>query len=1131
MMRWNVLWGIAKADARLNRRLVRYWVFLVLAALFAALSYAWISFLFYRFSAYSATIGAMNPRYLFVGGFGMRYAFVMCIGMIFLSFDLRARDAKDRIAEVLDSQPYSNLELVFGRATGMLLSCWVPGAILTLLFVAVGWGAGITVEPLSIVSWLTLQLIPALLVVLALTFFLTLVVRNRLISGILMLVVYGGLIFAVLRTPIWAAPATDVLGAFMAGFPSDLVPALLTPDGPMQRGAMLLIALGLLVATAAIHPRKDDGSTTTTAAVGFGAVVVGAALLGLVVQQRLQVLDTTETWRVAHAEAKNRGIAPDVTAVRGTIDVDPGDRLSLDLDIALRAPADAGLEQALFSFNPGMTVEAIEGKAGPLAFEHDNGLLVVELDRSLPAGGETSFRFRATGVPNVDFAYLDAGIHPFDVGAWDGQVFILGFDPTVFDDGYVALMPGTRWLPVSGAAVDADGLGSRAVDFVDLDVTVRLPEGWTAVLPGVREETPEGQRFAPRVPVPPVALLASEFERRAVEIDGVVAEVLLHRSHAGQFDVFTDAGEEIHTWLADRLEDARDVGLDYPLGALSMVEVPQLLRGFGGGWRMPSTLAPPGAVLVKEAGFPTARLDVPFDDPSEFEDREGGIARAKFEHLERFFENDFTGGNPFVGASRSFFSHQTDGVGPEGLPLDFVFEEMTARLVADAKTYFSVYILDSGMQQVIGQTLQRYFQSRQQVQPLEALMDVVASRPAVWDRLLSVSLVDFDPSDEPKEAVDVLALKGGAMAESMIDELGREDSGRFLAALLDRARGRAFTRDDVVAAGNDVGVDVEPWLDTWLEQTALPGFVAPASEAYRLPDAEDGSPRYQVLVTVANREPVPGLVRVASQSGSPGEDEWTRVPSVRLAGDSAVEVGMVTSRSPLRVRIDPYLSLNRDAFSVPLGSQVDEENIREVEPFTGVRPASWTPSPDGRIVVDDLDDGFAVEDGSGRDGLRLRGRKREDVETDGGIPVHPGGRVGAGFVRFDVGQAYGRYRHTVAGARPGLEGESAVLAAELDRSGPWTLEVHLPGGPDGRPSFERNLGTWELVVEDRSGTNPVTFDAGEGNAGWNEIGTFEVAKGEVRVRFRGKERSDLVVVDAIRWTPPEGVPAAVGAAR
>jgi len=1130
MMRWNVLWGIARAEARLDRRLVRYWVFVALASLFAAGSYAAIAALYYNFSAHSATIGAMNTRFLFVGGFGFRYALIIAVGLIFLAFDIRARDAKDRIAEVLDSLPYSNLELVAGRCLGLLMANWIPPAILCGAIAAVGWGFGLTIEPWSLLSWLTLQLIPAMVFMAGLTFFLTLVVRNRLVSSILMLVTFGALFFATLRTPIWAAPAADILGGFMAGFPSDIVPTLLTPDGLLQRAAILIAGFGLLVLAAAVHPRKDDGAGLRRGAIGVAMLATSAVMLVLVVQGRTGTLDRIETWRAAHAARVGDPVA-DVRSVRGTVALDPGRRVDLDLTLEATAPEGVALDTLRFAFNPGFEVAAVDGVDGPLRFTHDDGLLEIALPRTLVHGETSTLRMQASGRPDDDFAYLDAEMHPFSVRAWDGQVFLLGLTPVVFDRNYVALMPGAYWLPRAGTAIGGDGNDGRPVDFFDLDLTVRVPEGWTAVVAGRRQATPEGQRFAPANPVPPVALLASEFVARSEEIDDVVVEALLHRSHAAQFELFEESAGEIHDWLSRKLEDARDVGLEYPLETLSMVETPQELRGFGGGWRMPTTMSQPGAVLIKEAGFPTARLDVPFKDRKKFEDREGGVARAKLEQLERFFANDFTGSNPFVGASQSYFEHQTDGIGPEGLPLDYVFAELTSRLVADAHGYFSVYILDSGMDQVIGQTMQRYFGNRRQLQVVDALIDVVASRPAVWDRLLKESLVDLDPSEDPKESVDILALKCGAMAESMFDELGRESSGRFLSALLDRARGRAFTRDDVLAAGQDVGVDLEPWLATWLEQVALPGFRVPRVDAFRLKDADDGSPRYQTIVTVANEEDIAGLIRVEVLGGEGQGSEWTSEGPVRVAGASAVEVGVVTSKPPSSVQIEPYLSLNRGPFNAGLDGGIDEERSRDDDPFRGARPASWTPLRDERITIDDLDPGFSIAEGEGSTGLRLTGRKKEDVETDGGIPVHGQGRVGRDFVRLGIDSAWGRYRHTVAAARPGDTGQAAVFAAEVDRSGPWRLEIHLPSGSGGKPAFDRSLGTWRVEIEDASGSNTTEIDAGDAAIGWNDLGTFEIASGEVRVRVRGVGSDALVLADAIRWTPPERGGTATGAQR
>ena len=56
---------------------------------------------------------------------------------------------------------------------------------------------------------------------------------------------------------------------------------------------------------------------------------------------------------------------------------------------------------------------------------------------------------------------------------------------------------------------------------------------------------------------------------------------------------------------------------------------------------MDTALAPPGMLLMREMGFPTARFDSAFRKPEDFKDREGGIAQAKWERLRSFFMNDF----------------------------------------------------------------------------------------------------------------------------------------------------------------------------------------------------------------------------------------------------------------------------------------------------------------------------------------------------------------------------------------------------------------------------------------------------------------------------------------------------------
>ena len=65
---------------------------------------------------------------------------------------------------------------------------------------------------------------------------------------------------------------------------------------------------------------------------------------------------------------------------------------------------------------------------------------------------------------------------------------LLGFDPIIFDRRYVALMPGVRWLPTSGAEVGRGNPEVHPTDFYHLDLTVDLPEGWLVAGPGKRHD-------------------------------------------------------------------------------------------------------------------------------------------------------------------------------------------------------------------------------------------------------------------------------------------------------------------------------------------------------------------------------------------------------------------------------------------------------------------------------------------------------------------------------------------------------------------------------------------------------------------------------------------------------------------
>ena len=178
------------------------------------------------------------------------------------------------------------------------------------------------------------------------------------------------------------------------------------------------------------------------------------------------------------------------------------------------------------------------------------------------------------------------------------------------------------------------------------------------------------------------------------------------------------------------------------------------------------------------------------------------------------------------------------------------------------------------VQAIIQTVVTRFFVSggpQGQASAAEVMIASMTQRPQVWDAVLGVSLSDLDTSEDPRRAIDVLMLKGDAMARSMLDDLGRQRVAGLLAALRERYAGETFTRADLIAVAEEQEIEIGPLLAVWLDETDLPGFVLKEKKVYRLSDAEDGSPRYQVLLDILNDEPADGLLRVSYRTGDPGQ--------------------------------------------------------------------------------------------------------------------------------------------------------------------------------------------------------------------------------------------------------------------
>ena len=1056
----------------------------------------------YLASAYSL------PRFL-VGQFGEPVLWLCLVGLLFALFDGGHRDERAGVADVLDSRPASNAARLCGRLAAGVAVVWLPAAAaLCVVQVfgaaarATGWWMGDVIEPISLVSFLFVDLLPALAVWGAVVLALASCLRGRVAVLLVAAALLGSLALLAANLPVYLREALFPFAA-PVGFASDLAPRFADGFAFAQRAVTLAAAFGLMVLTARFAPRLDDRLVARKAAFrGGAAAIAGGVGLALAVVWQGQGVALRGEWLRTHEAAAKAGVAAvDVQRLAGEIAIAPGERLAIDIELALTAAGDAPMSRLVFSFNPGMSISALRME-GMAVFEHERGLLTIRLTDPLLPGASRTLSLRAVGVPDARFAYLDGALDPFRPSARN-RIWQLGREASLFEETYVALMPGAYWLPMPGANIE--GADARR-DFFQVDLKVTVPPEWLVAGPGLRRPAADGFVFRPAAPVREVAVFAAPFAQRELAVDGVRVEALAAPAHMDNLARLVGDGEELARQVRELFAAARQLGLPYPYDGLSLVEVPARLRVYRGGARLRSALHLPGVLAVRE---PIGAV--------RFEKRlamfASGPAEGRMQLLKEFLRTDHHGGDLYRAFAFNVFGAVTGARGPAAPELDALYRDLTYLLLVvppqyayyqlPAETLAHSFAADAPRAALVVNLVNNALGGNwASLEPQSSRPD----RPDVWEYALETGAAA--PSDDPRaaeRAAYASVLRASRTANAIVEALGRERTATLLARLRQRFAGGAFEAADLVGAADDRAVLTV--VEHWLTRKTLPGFAA--SEAVVTP-APDGSGHY-VRLHLRNETSTPGLAFVSTHQ-FPWVAESVRTRPLLIEPNSAVEVGMATPQAPSQLWLHTYLSLNREPSLVPVVTAHRE--TENAEAFVGVRGSTWRRTPARGIVVDDLSDGFSVRGTSPRQGLFDRFGPRPLL--DAGLAASP---VGPGrWRRVYSPTAMGRYRRTVAWALPANGGQQALFRAELPVAGRWRLDYHLPPGSLGR------LGDFALRLRTGTVDQGIAFDGRAATGGWNELGEYELPAGVATLAVGTRSNGQVVIADAIRWqviNPPD----------
>ena len=1141
--------GIALAEVRSDFRLARTWIFIAISVILVIVSFASITLNHWQFSGISSFLGFNRPT----GGMlqlGPTFLLVFFVAITFLAFDIQTRDKRDRIAEVIGSRPVSNFELLFGRGLGIVLLFSTVATLLLLVLQCIGWIGTWqdwvlkgTFEPYSLIGFLIFDLVPNNLFWVGLVILLTVLLRYRLLVAVVAITILALQFQLVSNLPANLLKQFGGLGTGLAS--SEITPFFIDWPSFAMRIVWVAAGIGLIYLAAAMHPRIEGPIRGSRTIVGAGVLGVAVLLGFLVSLQYTSEISDRNRWFNAHSTATTTDVV-DIQSIQGTVTLDPGNELHAALELEYLVPSNYSREELLFSLNPNFEIIHLRLNDQEVEYVFVDGLLRLN-PTAIPttrSNGRLEITYR--GYPNPLFGYLDGSIDFLSATGFDSSVlFFLGTEASLFDSSQVVLTPAVAWYPKAGVNVFHDRLEEHQRDFFDLDISVNVPKGWNVAGPSRRNETQleDSTRydFKAIAPLPSIALVAGEFVTRNTEIEGIQFEIMLSKQHDENLEVFADLTPLIRETVEEFLKAADKYGIPYPYDSLTLVEVSDQLRLFGGGWRMDTAFNMPGVIFLRESAFPTANFDrllQRLDDESMADDQQR--AEYKFAVLQNYFENDVNGGNLYEGVVRNLSSFQTEASGHGGTVLSYLVAELTKNLLFEYSGFFSAFL----------STSQQALQSNVSVLAVgsfsdndpsdfsmdEAIREREVNNSQVWEAALDTPLSQLDYDADPQGTLNVLALKVSLLADELHAYAGDEVIGSLLASLREKYRGTTYTVDDFQSLLHELDTTMEGVVGNWLEGTGLPGFIVSTTTLSRLNDTPTGEPVYETSISIRNDEPTPGIVilKYRENTNNGGEALHELIPT-RIAGHASTDFNIQSGSPIAQITIDPMLSLNR----APITIEVDEDaewTIVDRDPKPMIDSTSeWQPDPNGYIVVDDLDQGFSTtftEESIQLPGFLSIFGVQVTPTYDQGLPAFRGGFQGGVSVRINVAfgtwqratlnSAYGKYRRTTARVSRGDGLKKAFFKTELPNDGNWELEYHIPWQSSNRRRSASTItdseGEYDILVVQGETDTKVEFDASAGVPGWNSLGEFQLSKGSTEVVVSDKSTGQIVWADAIRWS-------------
>ncbi len=1038
---------------------------------------------------------------------------------VFLASEFLKQDKKNDTVEVIYARSMTNFHYILGKTLGILTVFIILNFIILIIGMGFSFLSGDSAKGLAeFFLYPIIISIPTLVFILGLSFFLMTILRNQAITFILILGYIALTVFYLNQKFYhlfdYIAYHVPLMNSTIGGFGN--IPELL-----MHRGIYLLIGIGLIFFTVFRLQRLPQSNR-------FKYLPLIAALIfmlaGFFVGYRyVGHKQKVEEEKRLMLDANNKFASyPRVSIEDCSIDLEHNNKtLSASATLTTVNNSNRPIDTLIFSLNPSLSIKRIEVEGKPVSFTRQQHLVIITDSQPVNPAARNIIAFTYSGTINENTHFLD--IPPEEQSDNIPLAMFQARKRSAYvNSDFVCLTQEALWYPIAGVTYATTKPAFHQPDFTTYKLTVRTAASLTAISQG-ECTSPQGGvfKFTNEFPLPKISLLIGNYEKHSVMVDSIEFSLFTAKGNSyylKEFEGFTDTLPAIIREL--KVEYETLLNLKYGFKRLSLAEVPINFALDKHIWTAVSNAVQPEiifyperGVLLKDADF--LRQKARFEKRMKQNNEQVTPIELQSRMFKRVIRANFMAtpyewyefGNVVNKYTYSliphFYSHiiqiKSDEYPMLNNALEVYLRERNLNYVPSSQWYYrgisnsekiNLELKESSLKELIGNGVRKVDQE--------------------------------DDSYMPLTINDVILAKGDHFFSLLRARFGEKEFNGFISQLITQRARKPFTFEEFDREiENRFGVSVASDAENWYTSTSLAGFIVSNVQTYRVIDGD--YTKYQVKVSIANPEPIDGIVEVVVDLDDRSTtrsftDDQPRMPDyyrrILIPAQSAKDFGVVFNSQPKRLRV--FTSISKNLPNTLLFDLTDFDEVKRVPVLDGVNstPFASNSSKVNEYIVDNEDEGFSIHQQKQESYLKsLINNENSARYKYTGIHVwNPSNKwepvLQSGF--------YGQYIRSAYYTASGDGSRYVEWKANLPQGGYYDVYCHIEklniywGRNKRKPNYN-----YRIYHDD--GVEEITLADEELEKGWNYMGTFYISPENARVQLTNKSVGSMVFADAIKW--------------